>query len=135
MYLVSPQLLVTNEHIMSERASTPSSFFSGPSQVLVFPLSLFPLLLGGESGARVLRGVDSLASFGLLCEGDVGLEATVEELLYDCDRCLFSTSLFSKVPRSVRPLSSSLSSPKQCYIVIVRKIYDATYPHRIQEHT
>jgi hypothetical protein len=97
---------------MSERASTPSSFFSGSSQLLDFALSLFPLLLGGESGARVLRGVDSLASFGLLCEGDVGLEAAVEALLCECDRCLFSASLFSRVPRSVRPLSSSLSSPE-----------------------
>lgn len=66
MYRVSPQLLVTNEHIMSERASTPSSFFTGSSLFLGLSLSLFPLLLGGESGARVLRGVDSFASFGLL---------------------------------------------------------------------
>lgn len=100
---------------MSERASTPSSFFSGSSRFFVLSLSLFPDLLGEDGEARVLRGVDSLASFGLSCDGDVGIEpATVEALLCDCGRCLFSASLFSNVPRSVRPLSSSLRRPGFC---------------------
>jgi hypothetical protein len=100
---------------MSERSSTPSSFLSGSSPLLDLALSLLPLLLGGESGvARVLRGVDSVAaSFALLCDGDVGFEpATVEALFCDCGLCLVSVSLFSSVPRSVRPLSSSLRRPR-----------------------
>ena len=57
----------------------------------------------------MLRGVDPLPSFGVLCDGDVGFDPGACEAL--C-KLFFSANRFSKVPRSVRPLSSSLRSPK-----------------------
>jgi hypothetical protein len=98
---------------MSERASTSSSGFSGSTLGLGLSLSL--ILLCGSGDARVLRGVDAFPSIGLLCVGDVVVEpGKVEALRSDCDKCLFSANLFSNVRRSVRPLSSSLSSPTLC---------------------
>jgi hypothetical protein len=106
MYRVSPQLFVTREHIISESASTSSCGFSGSAVPLRF--SPMPFLLGGSGDVRVLRGVDSAPSFGVLCEGEVGFDPGAVDAL--CDMFL-SANRFSKVPRSVRPLSSSLSSP------------------------
>jgi hypothetical protein len=103
IYRVSPQLFVTKEHIMSESASTSSSDFS---EIVLFLLSAF--LLFGSGDAKVLRGVDPLPSFGVLCEGEVGCEPGASDCL--CDS-LFSASRFSRVPKSVRPLSSSVSNP------------------------
>jgi hypothetical protein len=88
---------------MSERASTSSSDFS---ERVLFRLS--PFLLFGSGDAKVLRGVEPLPSFGVLCEGEVGCDPGASDCL--CDS-LFSASRFSKVPKSVRPLSSSVSSP------------------------
>jgi len=68
MYRVSPQLFVTKEHIISERASTSSSDFSG---VLLFLLSPF-LEDCGSGDAMLLLGVDPAPSMAELCEGEVG---------------------------------------------------------------
>jgi len=89
---------------MSERASTSSSDFS---EIVLLRLS--PFLLCGSGDAKVLRGVDPLPSYGVLCDGEVGCEPGAWEAL--CDS-LFSASRFSKVPKSVRPLSSSVSNPE-----------------------
>lgn len=96
---------------MSERSSTPSSFLSGSSALLDFSLSPLPVLDGDSGEGRVLRGVNSFLSTGLW-DGEVGFEPpAVDALLCDWDSCLFSASLFSRVPRSVRPLSSSVRRP------------------------
>jgi hypothetical protein len=105
MYRVSPQLLVTKEHIISERASTSSSDFSG---VVLFRLS--PFLDCGSGDAILLLGVDPFPSTAELCEGDVGCDPGPWEAL--CES-LLSASLFSNVPRSVRPLSSSVRRPEE----------------------
>ena len=104
IYLVSPQLLVTSEHIMSESSSTSSCGRSG-STVLCF---LSPVLLCGSGDANVLRGVDSSPSFRVLCDGEVGPDPSTWDGLREP---FFSASCFSNVPRSVRPLSSSPRSP------------------------
>ena len=104
MYLVSPQLLVTNEHIISESSSTSSCGLSG-STVLCL---LFSFLLCGSGDVNWLRGVDIYPSFGVLWDGEVGSEPRAWEGLREL---LFSAKRFSNVPRSVRPLSSSARSP------------------------
>jgi hypothetical protein len=114
MYRVSPQLFVTKEHIISESASTPSS--AGFSGSLLLPLvstlfRLSPLVLYCGSGdAKELRGVEPAPSFGVLCEGDTGFDPGTVDCLRDSERFL-SANRFSNVPKSVRPLSSSLRSP------------------------
>lgn len=106
MYRVSPQLLVTNEHIISESSSTSCCGLSG-STVLCL---LSPFLLCGSGDANVLRGVVSAPSFGELCDGDVGFDPGAWEALREL---FFSANRFSNVPKSVRPLSSSVRSPKK----------------------
>lgn len=105
MYLVSPQLFVTSEHIMSDSASTSSSGFSG---VPLLRLSLSPLVVEGSGDVIVLRGVDPVPSFCEACDGEPGFDPGAADAL--CDS-LLSASRFSSVPRSVRPLSSSASRP------------------------
>lgn len=90
---------------MSERASTSSSSFSG---VALFLLS--PFLICGSGDAILLLGVEPFPSIAELCEGEVGSDPGPWEVL--CDSRL-SASLFSNVPKSVLPLSSSLSNPEK----------------------
>jgi hypothetical protein len=92
---------------MSESASTSSSVFSGSL------VCLSPFLLCGSGDAKVLRGVDPLPLFGVLREGDVGCEPGVVEALHLSCNSLLSARRFSNVPKSVRPLSSSLRSPSE----------------------
>ena len=61
MYRVSPQLLVTKEHIISESSSTSPSAFSGGVELL-----RFSVLLVGSGDAIALRGVDSPPSLSVL---------------------------------------------------------------------
>ena len=93
---------------MSESSSTSSGDFCG-STVLC---RLSPFLLCGSGDANVLRGVDPLPSFGVLCDGDVGFEPLDPGCCEALCELFFSANRFSNVPRSVRPLSSSLRSPK-----------------------
>ena len=60
IYLVSPQLLVTKEHIISESSSTSSAGFSVSGD---FDFFLFTDLGVGSGEAIWLRGVGSPASF------------------------------------------------------------------------
>ena len=108
MYRVSPQLLVTNEHIISESSSTSSVGLSGSTVLCI----LSPLLVAccGSGDANVLRGVDPDPSSGVLCDGDVGFDPVACETPLDM---LFSAKRFSSVPKSVLPLSSSLRSPRK----------------------
>lgn len=108
MYRVSPQLLVTNEHIMSDSASTSSSFPSG-EPLLRFSAFLSPFLLCGSGDAK-LRGVDSFSSLGEVCDDEVGFDPGCCDKRIDS--LLVSASRFSNVPKSVRPLSSSVRRPK-----------------------
>ena len=104
MYLVSPQLLVTREHIMSDSASTSSPRLS-------FALGVATLLGGLEAEACPLKVT------GLWCEVEEDRRSSLTEplapweegLLLPIDR---SASLFSSVPRSVLPSSSSEISPE-----------------------
>lgn len=74
MYLVSPEVLVTSEHIISERASTSSSF-SGLCSSIDFRCSSLSLSLGGSGEVSVLRGVDKDSSWPeVACDGEVGLD-------------------------------------------------------------
>lgn len=107
MYRVSPQLLVTKEHIISESSSTSSCGLSGST--VLCRLSPFLLCDCGSGDASVLRGVDPLPSFGVLCDGEVGFDPGTWEALREL---FFSANRFSNVPKSVRPLSSSLRSPE-----------------------
>jgi hypothetical protein len=63
IYLVSPQLLVTNEHIISDNSATSSAVFSGSGD---FDAFLSGTVFVGSGDATKLRGVDSPASFGVL---------------------------------------------------------------------
>jgi hypothetical protein len=90
---------------MSESSSTSSGGLSG-STVLCL---LLPFLLCGSGDANELLRVVSGPSFDVLCEVDVGLDPGAWEARREL---FFSASRFSKVPRSVRPLSSSLRSPE-----------------------
>ena len=103
IYRVSPELLVTNEHIISDSASTSSSsLLSGVSDFL---LSLSSLSLLGSGEVRELCGVEALPSWpDVACEGDVGVDCIACEACLDC--WFFSASFFSRVPRSVAPSSS-----------------------------
>lgn len=116
MYRVSPQLLVTNEHIISDNSSTASSGLSG--SLLGCRAStlcrLSPLVLGCGSGdANKLRGVDSAPSFGVLwCEGEVGLDPGIAEALLDDEEFLLSAKRFSKVlSNAAKSVVPSLISP------------------------
>lgn len=116
MYLVSPQLLVTREHIMSDSDSTSSSFRGG---------SCVDCLLVREGAGEVaaLWGLGSSAGCAgvSLCEGVPSSRCCMEppscdvrdEVVPVCPptAARFSESRFSKVPRSVRPSSSSERSP------------------------
>ena len=93
---------------MSDKASTSSSSSFDFSEEVLFLLSLSPFLVCGSGDAKVLRGVDPLPSLGVLCDGDVGCDPGASDCL--CDS-FFSASLFSNVPKSVRPLSSSVNNP------------------------
>lgn len=59
MYLVSPDVLVTSEHIISERASTSSSLSCLPASM---DLRFSSPSLGGSGEVRELRGVDAAPS-------------------------------------------------------------------------
>ena len=91
---------------MSESSSTSSCGLSGSAALC----RLSPFLLCGSGDVNVLRGVDPLPSFGVLCDGDVGFDPGAWEALCEL---FFSANRFSNVPRSVRPLSSSLRSPER----------------------
>lgn len=85
MYRVSPQLFVTNEHIISESSSTPSpSGFSSSSSCVLSRFSLVPFFDGGSGDAIVLRGVEPLGSFSEACEGDVGPDVGACDALCAC---------------------------------------------------
>lgn len=115
MYLVSPQLLVTREHIISESDSTSSSFLVG-SCVAVLSLR------EGAGDVTALGGLgSSMFCCGVpLCEGVCPSSCCCIEPP-SCDvreepvpvfaPARFSESRFSSVPKSVRPSSSSERSP------------------------
>jgi hypothetical protein len=102
MYLVSPQLFVTREHIISASASS----------------SLSPLAsLGGSGEAVPLRGLGRpgctgvAVAFCVVCAEDDGL-SSVEALSPGVPACsCLSASLLSNVAKSVLPSSSSGSTP------------------------
>lgn len=107
MYRVSPDVFVTREHIISDRASTSSSFLGrGCSSI---DMRFSSLSLSGSGDVSVLRGVDEFSSWPeVACEGEVGLDcAACEEACRDA--CFFSASFFSNVPKSVAPSSSPRS--------------------------
>ena len=95
---------------MSESSSTSSCGLSGSTVLCRFS----PFLFCGSGDANVLRGVDSPPSFVVLCDGDVGFDPGTWEALREL---FFSANRFSNVPRSVRPLSSSLRSPKERLVI------------------
>src|ERR1700761_5798065 len=105
MYLVSPTLLVTSEHIASERFSTSSRLGLSPSVLGEVTVSRG---VSSESRADVGLGEFSGAKDAeLLFEGAsdslLGADASFEEA--------FSARRFSRVPKSVLPASSSDSRP------------------------
>lgn len=116
MYLVSPDVLVTREHIISDRASTSSSWPScccccgccgccGCCCLLASIDLRFSSSFGGSGDVSALLGVDAPVSCTeVACDGDVGLDGAACEACLDS--CLFSASFFSSVPRSVAPSSS-----------------------------
>ena len=77
IYLVSPELLVTSEHIISESASTSSSsssFSSLCSGVMDIRFSA-SLSLIGSGDVNELRGVEAFPSCPeVACDGDVGFD-------------------------------------------------------------
>jgi hypothetical protein len=106
IYLVSPQLLVTREHIISARAS--SSLFS--------PLACF----SGSGEAVPLLGLGSAGCTGVPFAVDAPVCAAAiarlssEVLLRGVADCpARSDNRFSKVARSVLPSSSSGSTPER----------------------
>ena len=108
IYRVSPLILVTREHIISESSATSSLSSSWLSFSGVTDLNFSPSL-AGSGDASELWGVEALPSRAdVVGWGEIGSEAAWEVCL-DC--WCFSTSFFSKVPRSVAPLSSSPSKP------------------------
>lgn len=103
MYLVSPTLLVTREHMASERFSTSSRPVFSPS-VLGDPIVSFGVLI--RSCVDPVTGEPSASEAALLFgAGEFVFMAPLS--LDDA----FSARRFSKVPRSVLPASSSLKSP------------------------
>lgn len=100
IYRVSPQLLVTSEHIISARAS--SSFAS--------PLGRF----SGSGDAVPLRGLGRAGCAGVPCCVGGGMEACMSSesrFLGVVDCPARSAKRFSSVARSVLPSSSSGSTP------------------------
>lgn len=120
IYLVSPDWLVTREHMSSDRASTSSPFFSfSCSLSRTFSLSdganeglLLSSSFTGSGEVSELCGVEA----GSLCadvasDGEVGVDCAAWEACLDCCCCwAFSAKRFSRVPRSVDS-SSSPSRP------------------------
>lgn len=104
IYLVSPQLLVTKEHIMSESASTSSSFAAS---------------FGGSGDVTALVGLSNVGDRGALCRdvavsaraAEAGVSDAPEDVAPPAEVAVFSARRLSKVPRSVCPLSSSERSP------------------------
>lgn len=102
IYLVSPQLFVTREHIISERASTSSSFLPD---------------FGGSGEGSALAGVETAAGRGVPLVGEASCTPGVllppsDKLLSLAAAAVLSANLFSRVPRSVAPESSSDSRPE-----------------------
>lgn len=102
MNLVSPQLFVTSEHIMSDRASTSSPLSSFFSLVEAGDATDIPGL-DTTSGFCGVPWFDSVAADAL---GELLRDPSPSALGLDC-----SASRFSRVPRSVLPPSSSERSP------------------------
>jgi len=101
IYLVSPQLFVTREHIISESASTSSSLLPD---------------FGGSGEGSPLPGVETAASRGVPLVMDEascmpGVLLLSSDELFSLTAAVLSASLFSRVPRSVAPESSSDSRP------------------------
>src|SRR6266480_1526127 len=102
IYLVSPQLFVTREHIISESTSTSCSLlpdFGGSGEGSPLP---------GEESARG-RGVPLVDEAS--CTPGVLLLPS-DELFSLAAAAVLSANLFSSVPRSVAPESSSDSRPE-----------------------
>src|SRR5438046_2847383 len=99
IYLDSPQLFVTSEHIMSDICSTSSSCDS------LSPASGDPTALRGlkvlPSREDIAPVVEPAAADSDSLDDEVAFKAAV-----------LSASRFSRVPKSVFPLSSSGSSPE-----------------------
>jgi hypothetical protein len=115
IYLVSPEVFVTREHIISDRASTSSSWPCCWESCcccccccgcLLASMDLrFSSSFWGSGEVRALLGVDAPVSCTeVACDGEVGLDGAACEACLDS--CLFSASFFSSVPRSVAPSSS-----------------------------
>ena len=147
MYLVSPQLFVTSEHIISESASTSSSLAFSLSLVLSLSCSL-SFVESGE--ATELLGVLDRPIRGLgRCDSEEG-RARVPVLVEPAGDFegvpgslrlwLCSASLFSNVPRSVFPHSSSFTSPDRLRraSILPRRfskpsMYFALFQHQCQQ--
>jgi hypothetical protein len=102
---------------MSESASTSCSF---PSSLLLLVLFLLSPSLFEGSGDVIallpsLLGVEPLSSWEVLCSGDAGFEPGIADVLLER---FLSCSRFSNVPRSVRPLSSSLRRPEARLVAV-----------------
>ena len=101
MYLVSPQLFVTREHIISESASTSSSLLPD---------------FGGSGEGSALPGVETVPGRGVSLVDEASCTPGVLLLpsneLFSLAAAVLSANLFSRVPRSVAPESSSDSSPE-----------------------
>jgi hypothetical protein len=83
------------------------------------------LSFGGSGDVNALGGDETFPSCpDVACDGDAGLDTACEACL-DC--WCFSASFFSRVPRSVAPLSSSPSNPVQHVSPVSLRI------HRVQE--
>lgn len=107
IYLVSPHWLVTREHIISDKASTSSSFTPGVvdsrSSFLVFSISLSRL---GSGDAGLVCGDGLISGPVAVCAGEGGDDTSAIEACRD-----FSVSFFSRAPRSP---SSSSRRPNEC---------------------
>lgn len=108
-YRVSPMLLVTSEHIISDSSSTPSPFSSSsgvPDSRLAVP-SFESLVGSGE--VSELCGVEVVSCWAPDSkDGDDGFDGAAREV---CRDFCFSASFFSSVPRSSSPFSSLSSKP------------------------
>lgn len=94
---------------MSDRSATSSGDFSGS----FCPFSPFFSLVCGSGDVKALLGLE-LSACGVVpfpSDGDVGFDPKAADGLLD--KSLFA-SRFSRVPRSVAPLSFSSSNPKWC---------------------
>jgi len=99
---------------MSDRASTASSFSSSLLVLFLFSPSLFV----GSGEVIALLGVELLSSWDVLCSGDVGFEPGIADALRER---FLSCNRFSNVPRSVRPLSSSLRRPRVILVAVLKQ--------------